>query len=97
MTNAAARRRAPDRVTTVPTELLFFCPRARWRKKPPDWAMIPMSRSRPASHWTPVEYPVEVEEVDEREHQQHPSVGVPCPEKLLSELPELAASGEEPE
>jgi len=37
---------------------------------------------------------VEVEEVDQREHQQHSGMGVPCPEELLSELPELATSGE---
>src|ERR687897_752239 len=32
---------------------------------------------------------VEVQEVDEREHQQHPGVGMPGPEKLLAELSEL--------
>src|ERR687893_91352 len=30
--------------------------------------------------------PVEVQEVDEREHRQHPGMGVPSPEELLSEL-----------
>src|ERR671910_1883352 len=41
--------------------------------------------------------PVEVEEVDEGQDQQNPGVGVASSEELLSELPELAASGEEPE
>ena len=31
--------------------------------------------------------PVEVQEVDELEHRQHPGMGVPSPEELLSELP----------
>jgi len=39
--------------------------------------------------------PVKVQEVDEREHQQHPRVGVASPEELLAELPELAASSQE--
>src|ERR671916_3176506 len=38
--------------------------------------------------------PVEVKVVDEREYQQHPGVGVAGPEKLLLELPELAAPRE---
>src|SRR5215207_2437632 len=40
---------------------------------------------------------VEVQEIDERQHQQHPCMGVAGPEELLAELPELAASGEESE
>ena len=39
--------------------------------------------------------PLKVQEVDEREYLQHPGVGVPCSEELLTELPELAASRKE--
>jgi hypothetical protein len=52
--SASARSRAPIRVTTVPKELRFFCPRPK----------------------------------------QHSGMGVPGPEELLMDLPELAASGE---
>src|SRR5215216_1981995 len=38
---------------------------------------------------------VEVEEVHQRQHKQHPGVDVSCPEKLLAELPELATPGKE--
>ena len=97
MTSATASRRAPVRVTTVPSELPSGCPSPRWMKKPPDRAMIPASRSNPAGHRTPFEYPVQRQEVVERQHEQHSGVCVPGPEELPAELPEIAASGEETE